>query len=210
MHCVEVRVDPLAQQSLDFGGAKEVELALRVPDSGGVLVELCQARGRARIASSMVVASVGQPFEVFFRLSGATNTRALVEVYHPSATADVTPATTDARFAVTATRVPAPPEATAAAGAPAPGSSGATATPAVSNENARWLEQFPDPGVRQVFEHLEAYGAVTEAEAAAMLGGPRGLRRFALQFEEHAQKAPFAVRIDVVAGVKRYVREGSG
>ena len=74
----------------------------------------------------------------------------------------------------------------------------------------RWLEQFPDPGVRQVFEHLAAHGAVTESEAAAMLGGPRGLRRFALQFEAHAQKAPFAVRIDVVAGVKRYVREGSG
>ena len=36
------------------------------------------------------------------------------------------------------------------------------------------------------------------------------LRRFALQFEAYAQKAPFAVRIDVVAGVKRYVREGSG
>ena len=50
----------------------------------------------------------------------------------------------------------------------------------------------------------------TESEAAAMLGGPRGLRRFALQFETHAQQAPFAVRIDVVAGVKRYVREGNG
>ena len=61
-----------------------------------------------------------------------------------------------------------------------------------------------------MFEHLAAHGAVTEDEAAAMLGGPRGLRRFALQFEAHAQKAPFAVRIDVVAGVKRYVREGSG
>ena len=61
-----------------------------------------------------------------------------------------------------------------------------------------------------MFEHLAAHGAVTENEAAAMLGGPRGLRRFALQFEAYAQKAPFDVRIDVVAGVKRYVREGSG
>ena len=61
-----------------------------------------------------------------------------------------------------------------------------------------------------MFEHLAAHGAVTEAEAAAMLGGPRGLRRFAIQFEDLPQKAPFDVRIDVVAGVKRYVREGSG
>ena len=35
------------------------------------------------------------------------------------------------------------------------------------------------------------------------------VRRFARQFEEYARKAPFAVRIDVVAGVKRYVREGN-
>jgi hypothetical protein len=42
-----------------------------------------------------------------------------------------------------------------------------------------------------------------------MLGGPRGARRFAVHFEEFAQKVPFRVRIDVVAGVKRYVREGS-
>jgi hypothetical protein len=60
-----------------------------------------------------------------------------------------------------------------------------------------------------VFEHLAAHGAVTEVEAAGMLGGPRGARRFAVRFEEYAQKAPFGVRIDVVAGAKRYVREGS-
>ena len=35
-------------------------------------------------------------------------------------------------------------------------------------------EQLPEGGVRQVFEHLAAHGAVTEDEAAAMLGGPRG------------------------------------
>jgi hypothetical protein len=61
-----------------------------------------------------------------------------------------------------------------------------------------------------VFQHLALHGAVTEAEAAAMLGGARGLRRFTLQFEAFARKAPFGVRIDVVAGVKRYVREGQG
>jgi hypothetical protein len=42
-----------------------------------------------------------------------------------------------------------------------------------------------------------------------MLGDARGVRRFALRFEEYAGKVPFAVRIDVVGGVKRYVREGS-
>ena len=196
MHCVEARVEALAQQSLDFGSPQEIELAVRVPDAGDVQVELCQARGRARIAGSTIVAVVGEPFELFFRLSGATDARALIEIHHPSAVADVVPCVPDARFPVTVTRAPAPPSAAPSAVSPAAGT--------------RWLEQFPDPGVRQVFEHLAAHGAVTESEAAAMLGGPRGLRRFALQFEAYAQKAPFAVRIDVVAGVKRYVREGSG
>jgi PglZ domain len=207
MHCVEATVEVLAQQSLDFGGVKEIELALRVPDADGVLVELCQARGRARIAGSVVAATVGEPFEIFFRLSGTTDVRALVEIYHPSAVADVAPGTPDARFAVTATRTPAP---TSAESTPAPVPSGPAPAASGPAAGAQWLEQFPDPGVRQVFEHLAAHGAVTEAEATAMLGGPRGLRRFTLQFETHAQKAPFAVHIDVVAGVKRYVREGSG
>ena len=64
--------------------------------------------------------------------------------------------------------------------------------------------------MRALFRHLAIHGAVTEPEAAATLGGQRALRQFALRVEDCARKAPFGVRIDVVAGVKRYVREGSG
>ena len=64
--------------------------------------------------------------------------------------------------------------------------------------------------MRALFRHLAIHGAVTESEAVVMLGGQRALRRFALRVEEYARKVPFGVRIDVVAGVKRYVREGSG
>ena len=60
-----------------------------------------------------------------------------------------------------------------------------------------------------MFQQLAAHGEVTEAEAAAMLGGQRALRRFSMRFEELAEKVPFGVRIDAVAGVKRYVREGA-
>ncbi len=73
---------------------------------------------------------------------------------------------------------------------------------------ADWLDRFADEAIRRVFAHLAAHGALTEPEAAALLGGQRALRRFALHFEEHARHAPFDVRIDVVAGVKRYVRDG--
>jgi hypothetical protein len=71
-----------------------------------------------------------------------------------------------------------------------------------------WLADMPE-WVRQVFHHLATHGTITEDEASALLGGARNLRRLAVQFETLAQKAPFSVRIDVVAGVKRYVREGN-
>lgn len=69
-----------------------------------------------------------------------------------------------------------------------------------------WLEALPEGGVRRVFEQIASHGAVTEVEAAKMLGGQRALRRFAKSFEEYARLAPFTVQIQVVAGVKRYSR----
>jgi hypothetical protein len=194
MHCIEATVEVLAQRSLDFGSSQNVELGLRVHDAEGVQVELCQTRGNARIAGGVVIATVGEPFELFFRLSGASDARVLVQLHHPSAVVDVKPFVPDTRFAVTAARRPSSP---------------AVPSAAVGVASTSWLDQFSDSGIRQVFEHLATHGTVTENEAATMLGGPRGLRRFAIQFETHAQKAPFGVRIDVVAGVKRYVREGS-
>jgi hypothetical protein len=68
-------------------------------------------------------------------------------------------------------------------------------------------ELSENDGIRRLFAHLAAHGAITETEAAGMLGGPRAVRRFAGQFDALAQKAPFGIRIDVVGGVKRYVRE---
>jgi hypothetical protein len=78
-----------------------------------------------------------------------------------------------------------------------------------SASDADWLERIGDEGVKRVFAHLSAHGALTEPEAAALLGGTRALRRFSLHFEEHARNAPFAVRIDVIGGVKRYVKDGT-
>lgn len=193
MHCLEARVDALVQQSLSFGAPKEIELSLRVLDAEDVQVELCQTRGKARIAGAGMLAALGERFELFFRLSGASDARVLIELHHPSGVLEVMPCRLESRFAVTAARVlpTAPP------------------APASTVSKTTWLEQFSDPGVRQVFEHLAAHGTVTESEAATMLGGTRGVRRFALEFDALAKKAPFGIRIDVVAGVKRYVREGS-
>jgi hypothetical protein len=196
MHCFSGKVEVAAQTTLDFGGSKEVELALRVPNAPDLVVELCQTRGGARLKRSSLYVAVGSEFEVFFRLSGNSDARASVELFHPSAVVEVTPFVLDQRFAVTPTR-----QATGTASQPAP-------APAES-ASEDWLTQLPEGGVRQLFQHLATHGAVTEAEAAGMLGGQRGLRRFARQFEALAARAPFDVRILVVAGVKRYVREGS-
>lgn len=195
MHCVDVTVRVADQDSFDFGGAREVELALRSPDAPDVQVELVQTRGGGRISGGTVAAPVGEPFELFFRLSGDTAERVRVELVHPTAEVEVSPCVVDGRFSVTAARTT---------------SEAKPAEPARPAAGREWLDEMQSPEVRQLFEHLAAHGAVTEAEAASMLGGQRALRRFALRFEELAAKAPFSIRIDVVGGVKRYVREGRG
>ena len=194
MHCLEARVECAAQLALDFGSAREVELALRVPEAPGVQVEICQTRGGAGLSRGTVMAKVGESFELFFRLSGAADARVPVELYHPSARAEVTPYAPETRFAVAVSRT-----------VPAAGTG--SGTPKGAGRD--WLFMLPEGGVRNLFTHLAEHGAVTEPEATTMLGGPRELRKFARQFDELSAKVPFSVHIDVVAGVKRYVREGS-
>ena len=194
MHCLQAKVEVVSQRGLDFGSRKDIELALRVPGAEDVQVELCQTRGKARIVGGAALATVGEEFELFFRLTGFSDERVPVELHHPSAAVEVQPCVLDSRFSVTAPRGPAP--------------AATPRSPAVASGGSSWLDELPAGGVRQVFEHLQAYGAVTESQAATMLGGARKARHFALRFEGYAQKAPFEVRIDVVAGVKRYVKEG--
>jgi hypothetical protein len=118
--------------------------------------------------------------------------RVLVEVHHPGVDARVTPGRPETRFAVT----------------PAAPVRQATTRPGAAAGSAAWLDRIEDTGFRQVFAHIAAHGAVTEQEVTTLLGGARGVRRFAIQFDGLAERAPFRVRIDNVGGVKRYVREG--
>lgn len=193
MHCIDAKVMAPPQGELGFGGVPELELSLRAPEVPEVQVEPCQTRGGARIAAGCIVATVGEPFELFFRLTGPADARVLVEIHHQGAEAEVVPCVVDGRFAVSAPR----------------GTHEVAARATTVETDRGWLSILPEGGVRQLFEHLAAHGAVTEGEAALMLGGPRELRRFANRFEEFAARAPFSVRIDVIGGVKRYVREGT-
>lgn len=194
LHCISASVQ-VSQGALDFGATSEIQLALRVPDSPGVMAELRQARGDARTEGNTIVARVGGTFELFFRLTGRIDDRVQVELYHPSALADVTPCTVDARFAVTPAR----------GGAPAL----TEAEPAKGDPAGTWLDEIDDPGFRQVFAHIEAHGSITEVQMTDVLGNARRVRRFATDFDELAKKAPFVVSIASIGGMKRYVREGT-
>lgn len=190
MNCLVARVEIQAQEALAFGGTREVELALRVREDPQATVELCQVRGGARLAAGTLRATVGQEFELFFKITAANLNRVCVELYHPTSTMEVTPCPLEARFVAVG---------------PARASSPTAAVPGTPS----WLGALPAGGVRQVFEHIAAHGAITEDEVATLLGSPRAARRFALGFDEHASRLPFEVRIDTVGGIKRYVRQGS-
>lgn len=193
MHRIGVRVDPALQGALDFGGARDVELALRVPEAPEVQVELCQARGAVRQVGGSVFAAVGIDFEVFFRLRGPLDRRVQIQVGHPSAELQVTACVLDRRFDVTPLGLkPARAQTDSAA--------------AAADARPGWLDGLADAGVRALFRHLGQHGTVTEDEAARMLGSPRAARRFARQWETLALQAPFRVRVESVGGVKRYVR----
>lgn len=203
MHCIEAAVELTAQRALDFGSPNVMELALRVPEgeaAEGVEVEVVQVRGgQAKLKDGLILAKVDERFEIFFRLLGATDAKVLVELYHPSAAADVEPAAPEERFAVTAM-----------ARRSAEKSEEATARSKVAPSPSEWLQQYEGVGERRFFEHLSEHGIVDEREATEMLGGPRAFRRFTREFEDHVKKAPFSVRIDAADGMKRYVREGKG
>jgi len=189
MHCVEATLRMATQTAMAFSAADVVELTLRVPEDESIRVELCDVRNASQ-DGSVIRAVVGQPFEVFFRLLGSTDARVLVELHHPGLDARVIPGHADARFAVT----------------PVGSSIGGGNRPVV--DGAAWLEGIEDAGFRQVFAHIAAHASIAEPEIAAMLGSPRAARRFSVQFDALAQRAPFRVRIENLAGVKRYVREG--
>ena len=203
LHRLRIEVHAATQQgALAFDVAREVELMLRAKEAPGVQVELCQAGGGAKIHGATLLAPVGNAFELFFRLAGPIEARVAVEVGGVGAATVIEAAHVAQRFHVSARAQVAgtePHEAQARVVG--------TAAPGVAPPSS-WLSSLPEGGVRHAFEHIQLYGSLTEAEAAEMLGGPRHARRFALEFEPYAAMAPFLVRVEVVGGVKRYVREG--
>ena len=203
--CLEIQVKTVEQLALAFGGRSRIELALRCPDAPDLQVELTQPRGAAQLSGSVIQAPVGEAFELFFRLIGSSQEKVRVEVFHPSGTDQVIPCIPAARFLVSALSTSRQRPSDEAAPQPAP-----TPVAVANSASPPWLETLSDnERIRQLFAHLAAHGAITEPEVAAMLGSPRAARRFSLQVDELASRAPFSVRVVVVGEVKRYVKEQS-
>ena len=186
MHRVHAKVVPVAQTSLSYSGSAELELALEGADGSDVQVELCDAPD-AQLSDGRVIATVGQAFEVLFRLSGDAEDRVPVRLRHATRSAAVEPKTTDERFQVVLRTRAAAVVVAPIASAP------------------EWLALLPD-GVREVFRHLADHGTINEQEATRLLGGARQFRNFSLHLDDFRHKVPFAVRIDVSSGTKCYVR----
>lgn len=207
LHTIRGRIEALAQRTLEFGGRRQLDLALRVTDAADVLVEVSQTRGGATLRGGSLLANVGEDFEVFFRLSGPAEARVLVALHHPAFEAEVEACEVKGRFAVSALRVrPAEPANGPDTEARRPA---AAAAPAASS-GREWLQSLPDGPERRLFEHLAVHGVVSEEQAIAIFGNARALRRFSANFESFTVKVPFVVRIDSIAGTRRYVREGHG
>jgi len=188
LHCVAGQLSVVAQEGLPFSAPSTLEVSLRAVDAPDVVVELVDVRGATRGEGAGLVAAMGTPFEVFFRLSGPADQRARVELFHPSGVEDVQPGSTKRQFEVAGEAVDA------------------VAPPT----DKGWLMSLPEGGVRRLFEHLAAHGSINEPEATGLLGSPRKLRKFSREFDEHAALAPFGVRVEFGAAGKRFVREGDG
>jgi hypothetical protein len=191
LHRIKGTVTQVDVGSLAFTAPNELELRLDALDGMGVSVELVDAPG-ARIEAGVLVATVGATFELLFRITGPQALRTRVKLRAALSGDDVIPFELERRFAV---------DVSAERGEVQAGKVEA------ADQGAWLIAAFTDQGVRDVFKHIESFGAINETDATAMLGGPRKFRRFSQKFEQYAEQAPFGVRIDTSSGQKRYVRE---
>lgn len=189
---LELRLEVVDQAGLRFGGARplEVTLAARHP---GVSVELLGAAPGGAMQGGTLRVGLDGPVLVWFRLLGEVEGRAPVEALHPTGEAAVTPATAPGFYDVLRREPRAKTEPEAPRTAPPPEPS--------------WLEALP-AYARPLFQHLATHRVATEAEAVALLGGPRPARRLALEWESLTALLPFEVIVMMVGSQRQYERRG--
>jgi hypothetical protein len=194
---LQMRIQPApeAQGVLQFEGASQINLALRVPQRDDITVLIKDVAG-ATVNNQVIQLKKEQGWaEVFFDLVGPQDERVKVEVFHPDGLEQVTPTSPSSFFDVSGRKTSNP---TAAHKPESPESTGGTHTEDITIDNE---------GARQIFVHIQRHGSITEMEIIQMLGNPRQARRFARDFETYLSQVPFTVRVESTGSGKRYVRD---
>jgi hypothetical protein len=186
---VRVKPAPVAQGVLSFVGAREINVALRVPDRPDIQVTIKDAPGAEVKNQQLQIAVKGDWIEVLFDLKGQRDERVRLEIYHPDNVEDVESIVPQTYFNVSGSF------------------QGEVSTATELPKNIDWQDSFEDETVRRVFFHLQQHGSITEPELNQILGSARLVRRFSLDFEEHLKKVPFSVRIETTSNGKRYIKQ---
>lgn len=191
---MQLRVKPAPGVQLTFIGARTIGLSLRVSDRPDIQLTIKDAP-KIEIKNQVLQVPVESDWvEVLFDLKGQQAEKVPIEVYHPDGTEDVEPTLTAELFRVAGTLKLKEDDAD-------------PAVPSLAGPNLDWQERFEDVGLRQIFIHIQQHGSINEAELNQMLGSPRQVRRFSMEFEEHLKLVPFSVRIETTASGKRYVKQ---
>ncbi len=168
-----------------------MDICLRVQDRDDVRVLLRDVSGAGALRGGRMQLETDAGWtEVFFALEGARDERVQVEFFHPDNPKRVGGGRPEGWFDVSGV-----------------GKGIETAKPVrVAPGPPDWSLPMEE-GVRAIFVHLAQHGSITESEATAMLKGARAFRKFSLEFEQHAERVPFKIRIETGGDGKRYVKE---
>ena len=86
---IRVKPAPVAQGVLSFVGAREINVALRVPERPDIQVTIKDAPGAEVKNQQLQIAVEGDWIEVLFDLKGQRDERVRLEIYHPDNVEDV-------------------------------------------------------------------------------------------------------------------------
>ncbi|MCA9700803.1 MAG: PglZ domain-containing protein, partial [Myxococcales bacterium] len=195
-----VRADNQTTLALDI---EPVELELRAADGQGVIAEVIGCEG-AKLDAGLIIAPVGQPFTLRFRLRSREEQRVRVELYGASAKRRVDPGVSLARYTAFAPTVSGAFPVVPAAEQPTAEQQAAPtqAPPSASS----WLDELEDPSERRVMAHIAEHGQVSEADLIRLLGNARKARQFARRFDALRERAPFLLESTTVPSGKVYRR----
>jgi len=214
MHSIKAELTRELESGFDWDNPTSIDLGIRVVDndpSRSVQAHVNHGDDGAQMEAGLWHVPIGRPFRLYFRLTGPRDARVRIELVHPSGTEQLEIAEIKRRFAVTEVQLPPRREPiTPATTANEPEREPDTETHADEPDAPApepWLNAFDDADARKMFEHLANHGSINEQEATQLLGKPRRFRRFARNFDEYKELAPFVVGIETINGMRRYVKQ---